>query len=67
MDSVAAASMQGAADVALHAVAESGEFDVVSDPSWIWGSQGHGWGLYVRDPDGNTIELKHYGVDRPPA
>ena len=56
-------SMQVADDVDLHAVAESGEFDVVSGPSWIWGSQGHGWGLYVRDPDGNTIELKHYGGD----
>ena len=58
-------SMQVADDVDLHAVAESGEFDVVSGPSWIWGSQGHGWGLYVRDPDGNTIELKHYGGDPP--
>ena len=58
-------SMQVADEVDLHAVAESGEFDVASGPSWIWGSQGHGWGLYVRDPDGNTIELKHYGGDPP--
>ncbi len=59
-------SMRVADDVDLHAVAESGEFDVVTGPNWIWGAQGHGWGLYVRDPDGNTIELKHYGGE-PPA
>lgn len=57
-------SMRVADEVDLHAIAESGEFDVVSGPKWIWGAQGHGWGLYVRDPDGNTIELKHYGGDR---
>ncbi|MEK9999116.1 MAG: hypothetical protein VW623_03340, partial [Acidimicrobiaceae bacterium] len=54
-------SMRVADDVDLHAVAESGEFDVVAGPNWIWGAGGQGWGLYVRDPDGNTIELKHYG------
>lgn len=59
-------SMRVADHVDLHAVAESGEFDVVTGPNWIWGAQGHGWGLYVRDPDGNTIELKHYGGE-PPA
>ena len=48
----------------LAAVAESGEFDVVSGPMWIWGARGHGWGIYVRDPDGNVVELKAYGADR---
>lgn len=48
----------------LAAVAESGEFDVVSGPTWIWGARGHGWGIYVRDPDGNVVELKAYGADR---
>jgi len=47
-------------DTDLQAVAESGQFEVVSGPRWIWGAQGHGWGLYVRDPDGNVIELKAY-------
>ena len=54
-------SMRVADDTDLHAVADSGDFDVVAGPMWIWGAQGHGWGLYVRDPDGNTVELKHYG------
>jgi catechol 2,3-dioxygenase-like lactoylglutathione lyase family enzyme len=47
-------------DVDLRAVAASGEFDVVHEPFVIWGAQGFGLGLYVRDPDGNTVELKHY-------
>ena len=58
-------SMRVADDVDLHAVAGSGEFDVVAGPNWIWGAGGQGWGLYVRDPDGNTIELKHYGGEAP--
>ena len=46
--------------VDLEAVATSGQFDVVHDPFVIWGARGNGLGLYVRDPDGNVIELKHY-------
>jgi hypothetical protein len=33
----------------------------VTGPSRVWGAQGEGWGLYVRDPDGNVVELRHYG------
>ncbi len=57
-------SMRVSDDTDLVAVAESGQFDVVSGPSRIWGAAGHGIGIYVRDPDGNTVELKHYGPDR---
>jgi catechol 2,3-dioxygenase-like lactoylglutathione lyase family enzyme len=46
--------------VDLQALAASGEFDVVHEPFVIWGARGHGLGMYIRDPDGNTIELKHY-------
>ena len=48
------------ADVDLQAVADSGEFDVVGGPSELFGAQGTGIGLYVRDPDGLVVELRHY-------
>jgi catechol 2,3-dioxygenase-like lactoylglutathione lyase family enzyme len=48
------------ASVDLEVVAASGQFDVVHEPFVIWGARGNGLGLYVRDPDGNVIELKHY-------
>ena len=57
-------SMRVSDDTDLVAIAESGRFDVVSGPSRIWGALGHGIGIYIRDPDGNTVELKHYGPDR---
>jgi catechol 2,3-dioxygenase-like lactoylglutathione lyase family enzyme len=46
--------------VDLDAVARSGAFDVVAGPSKLFGARGEGVGLYVRDPDGNVIELRHY-------
>ena len=58
-------AMRVADDVDLEAVASSGEFDVVRGPIWVWGAKGDGWALYVRDPDGNTIELKQYGGEPP--
>ena len=45
----------------LDAVASSGAFDVVAGPSDLWGARGQGRGLYVRDPDGNVVELRTYG------
>jgi catechol 2,3-dioxygenase-like lactoylglutathione lyase family enzyme len=47
--------------VDLDALAASGRFDVVGGPSRLFGARGEGVGLYVRDPDGNVIELRHYG------
>ena len=44
----------------LDAVAASGDFEVVGGPSRLWGAKGYGQGLYVRDPDGNVLELRHY-------
>ncbi|MEM9467101.1 MAG: VOC family protein [Actinomycetota bacterium] len=58
-------AMRVADDVDLDAVAASADFDVVRGPIWVWGAKGDGWALYVRDPDGNTIELKQYGGDPP--
>src|SRR5690349_12097109 len=44
----------------LDALAASGRFDVVAGPSRLWGARGDGTGLYVHDPDGNLVELRHY-------
>ena len=44
----------------LQGLADSGTFDVVSGPHELFGAQGQGIGLYIRDPDGNVIELRHY-------
>lgn len=45
----------------LQAVKDSGRFDVVDGPGTRYGAQGDGTSLYVRDPDGNVVELRHYG------
>ncbi len=47
--------------VDLQAIADSGRFDVVDGPGTRYGAQGDGTSLYVRDPDGNVVELRHYG------
>jgi catechol 2,3-dioxygenase-like lactoylglutathione lyase family enzyme len=44
----------------LEAVKSSGQFEVRSGPGTRWGAQGDGTSLYVSDPDGLTIELRHY-------
>jgi hypothetical protein len=44
----------------LDTIAASGRFDVVSGPARRWGARGDGTSLYVLDPDGNVVELRHY-------
>lgn len=44
----------------LDALAASGRFEVVGGPADLFGARGRGRGLYVRDPDGNVVELRHY-------
>jgi len=44
----------------LDAIAASGRFDVVSGPDRRWGARGDATSLYVLDPDGNVVELRHY-------
>jgi catechol 2,3-dioxygenase-like lactoylglutathione lyase family enzyme len=41
-------------------LAASGRFDVVDGPAARFGAQGSGTSLYIRDPDGNTVELRYY-------
>lgn len=50
----------------LGALAASGRFDVVGDGpvDGLFGARGQATGLYVRDPDGNVIELRCYATDR---
>lgn len=47
--------------VDLDDLAASGEFDVVDGPVRRSGARGEGTSLYVRDPDGLIVELRHYG------
>ena len=45
-------------------VRRSGDFDIVRDPDFaLFGARGMADGLYIRDPDGNEIELRAYPVD----
>jgi catechol 2,3-dioxygenase-like lactoylglutathione lyase family enzyme len=48
--------------VDLDALAASGGFDVVDGPDRRYGARGDGTSLYIRDPDGNVVELRHYGA-----
>jgi catechol 2,3-dioxygenase-like lactoylglutathione lyase family enzyme len=41
-------------------VKASGQFEVVDGPGRRFGARGDGTSLYVKDPDGNTVELRYY-------
>jgi catechol 2,3-dioxygenase-like lactoylglutathione lyase family enzyme len=38
----------------------SNRIEVVRGPSKVFGARGMGVSVYTRDPDGNTVELRHY-------
>jgi catechol 2,3-dioxygenase-like lactoylglutathione lyase family enzyme len=42
------------------AVKASGRFEVVDGPDTRWGAQGDATSIYVKDPDGNVVELRYY-------
>ena len=44
----------------LEAVRDGGTFDVIEGPVTRWGARGDATSLYVRDPDGNVVELRAY-------
>lgn len=41
-------------------LAASGRFEVVDGPAVRWGAQGDALAVYVKDPDGNVVELRRY-------
>jgi len=45
----------------LDELAARGDFEVLEGPADRYGARGNGTSLYVRDPDGTTVELRHYG------
>jgi len=45
----------------LAALAADSRLEVLHGPATRFGARGNGTSLYVRDPDGNTVELRHYG------
>ncbi|MGN9776415.1 VOC family protein [Micromonospora sp. H33] len=46
-------------------VIRSGVFDVLEGPVGRFGARGSATSVYVRDPDGNSVELRWYPQDRP--
>ncbi len=44
----------------VDAVSTDPRFDIVDGPGERWGARGVGWSVYVRDPDGNQVELRSY-------
>lgn len=44
----------------LAALARSGRLHVIEGPVQRYGARGMGTSLYVRDPDGCVVELRHY-------
>ena len=48
-------------DVDLDELAASGRYEVEMGPADLFGARGVGRGLYLRDPDGNRVELRTYG------
>jgi catechol 2,3-dioxygenase-like lactoylglutathione lyase family enzyme len=46
--------------VDFDALVASGRFEVLDGPDQRYGARGNGTSLYVRDPDGLTVELRYY-------
>jgi glyoxylase I family protein len=47
-------------DVDLDELAASGRFEIEMGPADLFGARGTGRGIYIRDPDGNKVELRSY-------
>ena len=46
--------------VDLTELVASAQLDVIEGPVPRWGAQGWATSIYVRDPDTNVVELRHY-------
>jgi len=44
----------------FEAIKTSGRFEVLDGPDKRFGARGDGISLYIRDPDGNMVELRYY-------
>jgi catechol 2,3-dioxygenase-like lactoylglutathione lyase family enzyme len=44
----------------VESIAGDARFDVIEGPVPRWGARGMGRSVYVRDPDGNSVELRCY-------
>lgn len=44
----------------VEAVIADEQFTVIAGPGSRYGARGDGWSVYVRDPDGNTVEFRAY-------
>lgn len=42
----------------------TGVFDVIDGPVTRYGARGNGTSLYIRDPEGTTVELRYYPTNR---
>jgi catechol 2,3-dioxygenase-like lactoylglutathione lyase family enzyme len=42
------------------AIKASGRFEVVDGPDTRWGARGDATSIYIKDPDGNVVELRYY-------
>jgi catechol 2,3-dioxygenase-like lactoylglutathione lyase family enzyme len=49
------------AEVPLDELAKRGDLEVSGGPVRRWGARGEADLIYIKDPDGNIIELRHYG------
>ena len=47
-------------DVDLDELATTGRFEIEMGPADLFGARGRGRGVYLRDPDGNRVELRTY-------
>ena len=50
-------------DVNLDDLAASGTLTIEMGPADLFGARGVGRGLYLRDPDGNRVELRTYPAE----